>query len=347
MKKVRFGMLGAGGIADRRTMPGMLLAENAEIVAVMELRADRAELLREKYGAKSAYIDEEALIKDPEVDAVYIASPVVCHARQAKLCADYGKHILIEKPIAMTAKEGEEVLTYCQSRGVLVAVGLMMRYGAHVMQMKDEIAAGKIGNVVSGYSQFTCYLPPSSGNWRLSKEKSGGGCLIDMGVHCVDLMEYITGMRALRVAALSDTLTFDYDVEDSCTLLMQMENGAHCIVQTNFNIPDEAAKWRMEFFGTAGRLLGDNIIGQIDGGELRAVYTAQDSGYDAQQDHDGVSEERLTAQYGNMYTREVESFAASILEGKPLVAPAEDALRVQRILEAAYQSAETRRFVEL
>ncbi|MEG0146005.1 MAG: Gfo/Idh/MocA family oxidoreductase, partial [Clostridia bacterium] len=91
MKKLRFGVIGAGGIADRRTIPGMMLSDLCELTAVMEIHAELAEKLRVKYGAKRAYTNEEDLLKDPEVDAVYIASPVVMHTRQVKMAADYGK----------------------------------------------------------------------------------------------------------------------------------------------------------------------------------------------------------------------------------------------------------------
>jgi predicted dehydrogenase len=347
MKKLRFGIIGAGGIADRRTLPGMMLAKNAEVVAVMEIFPELAESLRVKYNAKYAYTTAEEVIKNPEVDAVYIASPVVFHASQAKMAADYGKHILIEKPIAMSIEEGEDVVKYVESKGVKMAAGFMMRFGAHIMNMKKAIKEGKIGQVVNGYSQFTCWLPNSSGNWRLVKAKSGGGSLMDMGVHCIDLMEYILDSRVVEVASFNDTLTFDYDVEDSSTLLMKMANGVHCVVQTNFNIPDEASKWRMEFFGTRGRLMGDNVIGQIDGGTLSGFFMDNVSGYNATQNHDANNGIELDAEFGNMYTREVESFADSVLNDKPLVVPASDALHVQKVIAAAYESTEKKTIVKL
>lgn len=340
MKKVRFGIIGAGGIADRRVLPAMLNAKNAEITAVMEINAEHAEKLRAKYNAKYAYTNEEDLLKNPEIDAVYIASPVVFHARQAKLSADYGKHILLEKPIAMTTAEGDEVLSYCESKGVKVAAGFMMRFGAHIMNMKNAVQQGKIGKVVSGYSQFTLWLPKEDGNWRQVKAKAGGGALMDMGVHCIDLMEYILGARVKQVAAFNDSVVFDYDVEDSSMVMLRMDNGAQCVVQTNFNIPDQAAKWRMEFFGTKGRLMGSNVIGQNDGGTLTAIFMDNVSGYDARQDHVDYDGEQIKGDFGNMYTREVESFADSILKDKPLVVPASDALHVQKVIAAAYESTE-------
>ena len=338
MKKLHFGIIGAGGIADRRTLPAMLLAENAEITAVMEIAPEMSEALRKKYGAKRAYTDAIALLDDSEVEAVYIASPVVFHAAQAKMAADRGKHILIEKPVAMTAEEGADVVAYCEARGVKIAAGFMMRFGSHVMAMKEAIAAGKIGQVVSAYTQFTAWVPPASGNWRLDKKKSGGGALMDMGVHCLDLLEYVTGSRITHVASFNETVAFDYDVEDSSTALLRMENGAQCVVQTNFNIPDEAALWRFEVFGTKGRLLGDNIIGQIDGGTLNALYLQKEVGYDAAQDHAVAKGESVEGHFGNMYTREIESFADSVLQNKPLAVPAADAVHIQKVIELCYRS---------
>ena len=245
MKKLRWGVIGAGGIADRRTIPGMMLAENADLIAVMDINAEQVEKIRQKYGAKRGYTKEEDLLADPEVDAVYIATPIVLHAKQAKLAADYGKDILIEKPLAMTSDEGQAVIDYCERKGVKIAAGFMMRFGSHVMSMKKAIAEGKIGTVVSGYSQFTLWLPYEPGNWRQCKAKAGGGAMMDLSVHTIDLMEYITGMRVTEVASMNEKIAFpepQYDVEDTSTILMRMENGAQCVVQSNFNIPDEASK---------------------------------------------------------------------------------------------------------
>jgi len=347
MEKLRWGVIGAGGIADRRTIPGLLLAKNAELTAVMEINREHAERLREKYRAKRAYDSAKALLADPEVDAVYIASPVRMHAEQAMLAADYQKHILIEKPVAMTADEGSAILSYCQKKKVRIAAGLMMRFGSHILQMKEAIARGQLGTVVSGYAQFTLWCPPEAGNWRQEKSKAGGGCMMDMGVHCIDLVEYITGMRILEVAAFDGNIVFEYDVEDTSSVLLRLQNGAQCVVQTNFNIPDEAAKWRLEFFGTKGRLLGDTVIGQNDGGRLNAVLLEHVGGYDARQDHADERGVDLPCAFGNLYTREIESFSDSILTETPLAVPASDAVHIQRVMEAAYRSNREKKLVTI
>ena len=347
MKKVRWGVIGAGGIADRRTIPGMMLCDNAELVAVMEINQELAEKCRAKWNCPKAYDNEADILNDPDIDAVYIASPVVLHARQAMAAADAGKHILIEKPLAMTSEEGQRVVDYCEGKGVKVAVGLMMRFGANVQAMKKAIADGKIGKPVSGYSMFSCWYPDMPGNWRQSKKKGGGGALMDMGVHCVDLMQYVLGSRVKQVAAFHDTLTIHYEVEDSSVVMLRMENGCQCVVQSNFNIPDDASKWRLEFFGDQGRLLGDTVIGQVDGGSVEAMFLGEQGGYDALQDTKHEHGGKLDVEFGNMYAREIASFSNSILTGVPVEVPGSDSVQVQRVLEAAYRSNDENRIITL
>ncbi len=338
--KIRWGVIGAGGIADRRTIPGMMLCDNAELVAVMEINDELAEKCRAKWGCPKAYTSEADLLADPDIDAVYIATPVVFHAKQAMMAADAGKHILIEKPLAMTSDEGQRIIDYCESKGVKIAAGLMMRYGSYIQAMKQAVADGQIGRPVSGYAQFTCWYPDMPGNWRQSKKNGGGGCLMDMGVHCIDLLQYVLGSRVKEVAAFHDTLSFQYEIEDSSTVMLRMENGCQCVVQTNFNVPDDAAKWRFELFGDQGRLLGQNVIGQIDGGEVDAMFLGEQGGYNAQQDSNEAVGTTLEVELGNIYAREIESFSRSLLTGAPIEVPAADAVQVQRVMEAAYRAAD-------
>ena len=105
MRKVKWGVIGCGGIADRRTIPGMMLADNAELVAVMDVNAELAAQCKDKYSAKYIFTDEASLLALDEVEAVYIASPVFCHKKQAMAAADAGKHILLEKPVGLTVEE--------------------------------------------------------------------------------------------------------------------------------------------------------------------------------------------------------------------------------------------------
>ena len=162
--------------------------------------------------------------------------------------------------------------------------------------------------------------------------------MMDMGVHCIDLFQYVLGTRVKEVAAFHDTLTFHYEVEDTSTVLLRMENGAQCVVQSNFNVPDDAAKWRFELFGDQGHLVGDGVIGQVDGGSLDAMFLGKQGGYDAKQDKKDGNKADIAVELGNMYAREIASFSDSILYGTPVEVPAEEAVYVQRVMEAAYRA---------
>mgnify|MGYP003313443878 CR=1 FL=1 len=116
--------------------------------------------------------------------------------------------------------------------------------------------------------------------------------------------------------------------------------GQHPVhgVGIDANIPDDAAKWRIELFGDQGRLIGDTVIGQVDGGSLDAMFLGEQGAYDAQQDKKDGERSAIEVEFGNMYAREVASFSNSILTGAPLEVPAEEAVQVQRVMEAAYRS---------
>ena len=179
MKQIRWGVIGCGGIADLRTIPGMLLAENAVCVAVMDTNPESAERVKKKYNIARAYTQINELLAQPDIDAVYIATPVFCHKEQVILAADAGKHILLEKPMGVTVEEAREMADYCLAKGVKLAVGFMMRFHDAHQNIKAELARGTIGEVVSAYAKFNCWYPVSEAIWRQTKAFSGGGAMPD------------------------------------------------------------------------------------------------------------------------------------------------------------------------
>lgn len=347
MKKIKWGVIGAGGIADRRTIPGMLLAKNAELYSVMEVDINVAMKLKEKYNAEKAYDNIDDLLNDDEIDAVYIASPVAYHKEQAMKAADAKKHILLEKPICLTVEEGKQVVEYCLERNVKLATGFMMRFHSYHQKMKQLVEEGRIGNIVSARAQLTCWYPDMPGNWRQSIKTSGGGALMDMGVHCLDLIQYISGHKAKRVAGMASTLTFDYEVEDSGAILVELDNGALCHIESNFNIPDDAAKGRLEFYGTKGCLLAEGTISQIESGQLEVTFSDDTRAYDAKQDRQENRTRMIQVEFGNMYTKEIESFSDSIINDSAVMVPASDGIQIQRVIEAAYLSSRRNEYIKL
>lgn len=339
--KVKWGVIGCGGIAYRRTIPGMVMSKNSELVAVMDTNFEAAKNVKEEFGAKYAFATVEELLGVEEIDAVYIATPVFCHKEQIKLAAEAKKHILIEKPMGLTVLESIEIEEICKKNGVKLGVGLMMRFSSHHKKMKELIANGVIGEIVSMRGQFTCWYPEMPGVWRQNKALSGGGALMDMGIHCIDLLQYISGTTAKTIACFAQNHIFKYSVDDSSALIMKMDNGATAFVDANFNIPDNAAKCRLEFYGTKGSILAEGTIGQVDGGTILLTTSDPDAGYDAKQNREESSFEKVeVTNTGDMYEREISSFANAILNNTEPEITAKDGILVQTIVEKAYLASE-------
>jgi predicted dehydrogenase len=347
MNKLSWGVIGAGGIADRRTLPGMMLAKNASLAAVMEIDKGPAEALRKKYNAPKAYSSVEELLADPAVEAVYIASPVTAHYNQALAAAKAGKHILIEKPVAFSPGEGEELVKHCAENNVQFSAGFMMRFHPCHQRLKQIIVEEGFGKIVSLRAQLTCWYPEIPGAWRQDPALSGGGALMDMGIHCIDLLQYITGSSVVRVSALIGTKVFSYAVDDSASVIMEFENGAHAYVDAFFNIPDDASENRLEIYGTGGCALATGTIGQSGGGSCSLVYS-NPGGYNKNQNRDeSRGKQNLVWEEANPYTLEIESFGDSVLNGKKPEVPAEEAIQVQRVICCAYKAARENRTVEI
>jgi len=167
-----------------------------------------------------------------------------------------------------------------------------------------------------------------------------------MGIHCIDLVEYILGSKTVMTCGFNDTRTFGYNVDDSSNILIKLENGAVAYIDSHFNIPDDAAFCRLEFYGTGGSILCEGTIGQVEGGEVKAVLSNAGE-YDAQQERSSSHVVRVEAELGNMYTKEIESFGRSILNGDPLEVPLEDVIHVQKVVECSYISSSSGKYVEI
>jgi len=344
--KIKWGVIGCGGIAYRRTIPGMMLSENSELVAVMDTNFEAAQKVKEEFGAKYAFATVEEVLALEEIDAVYIATPVFCHKAQAIAAADAKKHILLEKPMGLTVADSVEIAEYCKAKGVKLGVGLMMRFSAYHQKIKALIAEGAIGEIVSMRAQFTCWYPEIEGSWRQTKKYGGGGALMDLGVHCIDLLMYLSGMKVCGLNAICDTQTFKYEVDDSASLVMKMENGAHAYVDVNFNIPDDAAQARLEFYGTKGSIIADGTLAQEEVGTVK-VTLSDPAGYDAFQKRGELNSYMLEGASGNMYTKEIETLSDAIINNKTPLITAEQGIFVQKITEAAYEASASGNFINL
>ena len=334
MNKVRFGIIGSGGIAQKRTIPGLLLAENAECTAIMDLNEELLNQVGDRFGIARRYTSMNELLAQKDIDAVYIATPVFTHKEQVFAAATAGKHILLEKPMGLTTAEAEEMRVFCEEKGVKLGVGFMMRFhGAHE-EIRRLLAEGEIGEVVTAYAKFNGMSPVSDKKWRQTKAFSGGGTMMDMGIHCIDLLQFMTNMRATTVTAFAGNQIFQYpDTEDGATAILRMPTGAFFTVEANFNVPDAIGGCRFDIYGTKGRITAEGTIGQTETG---TVWVVTENG-------------TRTLEYDtkNMYTKEIEALADAILNNTAVPVDAESAIFDQRIVEAVYESQETQKHIHL
>lgn len=337
---MKFGIIGCGGIADRRTIPGMLKSKKVTITAVEDISEELTQNVAKKYSIGSSYTNEDDLIRNDDVEAVYIGTPVWVHGEQIQKAADAGKHILCEKPLAISIKETEKLIDYCEKRNVVLQVGFMMRYHGYHIKAKEMVDSKVIGNPVMGRGQLTCWYPPMENAWRQDPAKGGGGALMDMAIHTVDILRYLFG-EVSAVSSFNGTETHGYPVEDSGVILLRFQNGAYGVCDSFFNIPDEAAKGVLEVYGTRGSLMAEGTISQVVGGTMIAYLQGEDRGYNAQQERSSIEPVRVEAELKDMYMAEAEDFIDAVEKQRKPMNSGEEALKNFRVIQAAYRSQKT------
>ena len=335
--QVNFGVIGAGGIALRKTIPGMKKAKNCKLVAVMN--PSGVDEIAEKFKVPGAYTTEAELLADPAVQAVYIASPVACHAKQIKMAARAGKHVLSEKPLCLNLKQAQDAVEVCRKNKVFLQEGYMMKFhGAHA-KIKELIDEGRLGKIVYLRAQLSCWYPKIEGAWRQDPRTGGGGSLIDMATHLYDLLEHFAG-PIRRLVALTGRLVQDYRSEDASTTLVEFKSGAQATVDAFFCIPDEASRTRLEIYGSQGSILTEGTIGQSKAGRMEGIFGLGDAEYDAGQDKDVTRKlAKIPFKPVDPYTAQCAYFADCILNRrKPKLNDANNALRLMKLVEKAYGS---------
>lgn len=348
MRKIKWGVIGCGGIAYRRTIPDVVAnSKLSEIIAVMDVNADMAKKVAGEFNFRYCYNSAEDMLANRDIEAVYIATPVHKHKEQIILSAKHGKHVLVEKTITNKVDEAKRAIDACAKNKVKLMVAYMMRFQALHRKAQEIVANGQLGKIVLGRAQLTCWYPKIKGAWRQDPKYSDGGSLADMGSHCIDVLEVIIGSKVAEVAGFNDAEIQGYKNEDSSACILRFANGAHGFVDSYFNIPDAASKGLMEIYGTGGSLSCSGTIGQAPGGKMIACFSNQ-GGYEAQQSRKQkeVTKE-ITAKPVRMYASEVDHLSECIMKNKKPWISGEEGLHNLKIVSALYESTRTRKFVRV
>ncbi len=339
---INWGVVGAGGIAYRRTIPeGILSAKNSKLIGLQDINIKLAAKIANEFDVK-AYETIDDLLKDKSINAVYIATPVYLHYEHCMLAANYKKHILCEKNLAINEKQCIEIIENANKNNVKLGVGYMMRFNTIHEEIKKIIQENKVGKIVLGRAQLSCWYPPIENAWRQFKKFGGGGSLADMGGHCIDILEYIFGCKVVKVSCMINNIIHDYEVEDTSVFICKFENGAFGFIDNCFNIPDKSSKNILEVYGSSGSIICSGTIGQDSNGNAEVFLETQQSEYNAKQirqlKNKGI---KIKTQKRNIYEAEIEYFANCIENNLEPEISGELGLHHVKIIEAAYKSAKT------
>lgn len=352
MTHVKIGVIGTGAIAQAH-LAAYAGNPDAELVAVSDLNLDRATSAAEKYGAERAYGDPNELLADPEVDAVSICTWNDSHARWAIAALKAGKHVLVEKPMARTHAEAVEMEQAVAESGRVLQVGFVRRHSPNAQLLKSFIDNGDLGEIYYATASVIRRVG-NPGGWFADKSISGGGPLIDIGVHVIDLSWYLMGSpKAVAVSAnayhhlgnrahittLPRWQVSDYDpeansIEDMVNAMVRFENGASMLVQASYSL--HATK----------DSIGVSVFGDKGGADLEPALEIATEKYGSVINLvPQISS--LTFEGDAAFTNEIKNFTDAVLGKADSVAPVSHGAEITKILEGIYASADAGKEIAL
>ncbi|MEM1324938.1 MAG: Gfo/Idh/MocA family oxidoreductase [Bacteroidota bacterium] len=255
---VKWGILGVGDVCEVKSAPAMQVIENSELVAVMRRNRAKAKDYAQRHGVKKWYDDADALINDPEVNAIYIATPPDAHAELTLKAAKARKPIYVEKPMAKTLAECHQMLTACHDANVPLYVAYYRRTLPNFIRLKELIDSKVIGDV--RLVKIELYKTPqpdivanTDSNWRVDPAIAGGGYFYDLAAHQLDYLDFVFG-AIKSVSGQAANHTNLYSAADIVTGSFVFENGIQCVGSWCFTVDESAVKDELTVIGTKGKL---------------------------------------------------------------------------------------------
>jgi 1,5-anhydro-D-fructose reductase (1,5-anhydro-D-mannitol-forming) len=268
---MRWGLIGASTIAAQHVI-GAIRATGGQIAAVTSTWQARAEEFARTHGIDVALSQVEDLLGLPGIETVYISSTNEKHFVQTMAALKAGKHVLCEKPLAMTTAEAAEMVALAESRGLVLATNHHLRCSGSHRAIRDLVAAGRIGKVLSMRIFHAVHLPQSLQGWRINDLSAGGGVIPDITVHDADVARFILGEDPLTVVAQAGTSGLGQGVEDSAMSVWTMPSGA--MVQSHESFTHPFAGSGLELHGTLGSIFARGVMTQAPVGEIDLVTAA-------------------------------------------------------------------------
>ena len=292
----RWGLIGASNIA-REWVIGAIRATGGEVVSVMSSNAERAKEYAAANGIAKATADLSTLVNDKDIDAVYISTTNELHRDQTIAAARAGKHVLCEKPLALSLADAHAMLKACREAGIVMGTNHHLRNAGTHRAMRDAIAGGRIGKPLAARVFHAVYLPPFLQGWRIDKPEAGGGVILDITVHDADTLRFVLGDDPVEaIAATQNGGMGQAGLEDAVMGVLRFKSGL--IAQFHDAFTSKFAGTGFEVHGTEGSLIGRDVMTQKPVGTV-TLRTA-------------AGEEQLATDPMNLYQRALGNFHAAI-----------------------------------
>ncbi|SHE46423.1 Predicted dehydrogenase [Caldanaerobius fijiensis DSM 17918] len=345
MKKAKIAIIGNGSISHVH-MAAYKKLENVEIVANCDINEKRAKEYAERYGIPHTYTDYNEMLKREELDGVSVCTWNNVHAPASIAALNAGVNVLCEKPLAMNAEQAQEMVDTAKKNKKLLMVGFVRRFGMNTKVLKDRIEQGELGQIY--YAKTGCIRRVGNpGGWFSDKKRSGGGPLIDLGVHMIDLVRYLMG-KPKAVSVMGSTYSLvgprsnikgiyqyksadysDYnDVEDFAVGFVKFDNGATLVVENSWTQHIKKDYLYLEIYGSKA---GATMEPELE------IFSEKN---DFLTDEKPVLEPAFV-DFQHNFDKEIAHFVDCILNGTPCISPGEDGVELMKILDAIYKSAET------
>lgn len=322
--RVRYGILGFGHFAERAIMPAIRKSQNSELVAIQKRSLEQARQKAVEHNIPLAFDSADRLAAHPSVDAVFIVSANAAHHSETISAARAGKHILVEKPMALNAAEADEMTEECRKQGVKLMIGHMIRFSPLVRRMKELVRSGEIGQAILARSEFIYDARGSRRKWLNDKKIAGGGPIFDVGIHCLDTMRFILDDDVVSTQSQKEPDSEPELTETTAVLGLKFSKGVVGMISCSFSSPVRRAA--MEVIGTEGLMYCENFTLGERVTDLKILLRGGENG----------EKMRLESIYvPNLYVEEITRFSESILTGADSPVPGEVGIANQRVLDTA------------
>jgi len=319
MTEIKWGLIGCGDISKKRVAPGIRDAANSNLVSINRSDFSKAMSFAKEFGAKKWIKHWKDLISDSDINAVYIATPVYLHAEQTIAAAEAGKHVLCEKSMAINTSEADKMIDACRANNVKLGIAYYRNLYPAVHRIKEILASDEIGKIVhiqsNNFENFN-RQPGEPRYWLLEKEKSGGGPMMDMGCHRIEVFINIAGSID-QVTSFNQNITFKREVEDSSIAYFKFENEASGILTSSHAAKE--AKDTLNIFGSEGSI----HVPILNEGTITIVTNT------------GTRVEKHPNP-GNVHQTLIEDFIQAIIENRSPAVTGETGREVTRILDKIY-----------